>query len=184
MTSFSTLHDSALIEKTLAGQSECFDVLMDRHTPAVRRRVRSMAHNTSDEDDLVQETFLKAWRHLGAFRSEASFCTWIARVATNEVLQQYRRDRSSVVDPATIPLEEFASHSDSPHDALARAEAQRTVRQAVAALPDKYRQVLTLCDLNELSATEVARCLQAGIPMVKTRLFRARRMVSTAILSR
>ena len=99
MAPFAALQDSILIERTLAGQNECFAVLMNRHMTAVRGRVKSMVRNKSDEDDLVQETFLKAWRHLSSFRSDASFRTWITRVATNEVLQQYRRDRRTPIGP-------------------------------------------------------------------------------------
>lgn len=182
MTSLATLQDSALIERTLAGQSECFTVLMNRHIKAVRRRVKSMLRNTSDEDDLVQETFLKAWRHLHAFRSDASFRTWITRVATNEVLQQYRRDQRSRIAPAATALDDCASQDESPHEALVRLKARQTIRTAVTQLPEKYRQVVILRDLDELTTQEAARRLQFGIPLVKTRLFRARKMLSTAIL--
>jgi len=184
MTPFATLQDSALIEGTLAGQSECFTVLMNRHMPAVRKRVKSMAANPSDEDDLVQETFLNAWRHLSSFRSDASFRTWITRVATNEVLQQYRRNRRSAIGPAATGLDGCVSRDESPYQALARAEARQTIHTAVARLPEKYRRVLILRDLDELTTHEAARCLQSGIPLVKSRHFRARRMLSKVILGR
>ena len=184
MTSFSALQDSALIEGTLAGRSECFTVLMNRHMPAVRKRVKSMARNASDEDDLVQETFLNAWRHLSSFRADASFRTWITRVATNEVLQLYRRNRRSAIGPATTSLDGFASRDESPYQALVRMEARQTIHTAVARLPEKYRRVLILRDLDELNTHEAARCLQSGIPLIKSRHFRARRMLSKAILGR
>jgi RNA polymerase sigma-70 factor, ECF subfamily len=88
-----TFDDNALISMTLAGQPECFAVLMDRHLFAVKRQVFSMLRNTIDADDLVQEVLLKVWRSLSTFRSEASFRTWMTRVAINEVLQWYRRER-------------------------------------------------------------------------------------------
>ena len=184
MTTSATLQDSALIEGTLAGRSECFTILMNRHMPAVRRRVKSMVRNTSDEDDLVQETFLNAWRHLSSFRSDASFRTWITRVATNEVLQQYRRNRRSGIAPAATDLDRCASHDESPYQALARVEAYQTIRTAVARLPEKYRRVLILRDLDQLTTHETARCIQSGVPLVKSRHFRARRMLSRAILGR
>src|SRR6266446_4456902 len=136
MAPFAALQDSTLIEKTLAGQSECFAVLMNRHMTAVRGRVKSMVRNKSDEDDLVQETFLKAWRHLSSFRSDASFRTWITRVATNEVLQLYRRNRRSAIGPAAAGMDAgmdaCVSHDESPYQALARVEARRTIRTAIA----------------------------------------------------
>jgi len=114
MTSLAALQDSALIEKTLAGQSECFAVLMDRHATAVRSRVNSMLRNKSDQDDLVQETFLKAWRHLPSLRSDANFRAWVTRVATNEVLQLYRRDRHNITNLPLTTLETCVSQGESP----------------------------------------------------------------------
>jgi RNA polymerase sigma-70 factor (ECF subfamily) len=185
MTSrIATFEDGVLIERVLAGQSECFAVLRDRHEAAVRRRIRSMLRNTTDEDDLVQEVFLKAWRHLATFRSEASFRTWITRVATSEVAQLYRRERRSPLAPALADLDTFASQGESPHQSLERVEARQTVRNAIARLPAKYRQILILRDLKQLSTSETARWLQSTIPLVKTRLFRARLLLSAALQRR
>ncbi len=85
--------DGTLIKLALAGQAECFTVLMDRHLIAVRRRLHSMVRNASDADDLLQEVLLKVWRRLSTFRSESSFRTWMTRVAMNEALQLYRREQ-------------------------------------------------------------------------------------------
>lgn len=86
-----TFEDSALIQRALAGQSECFEVLINRHLPAIRARVRLMAPNRADVEDILQEILLKVWRHLSKFQSRSSFRTWITRVAINEVLLSYRR---------------------------------------------------------------------------------------------
>jgi RNA polymerase sigma-70 factor (ECF subfamily) len=176
-----TFEDNVLIEQALAGQTECFTVLIDRHKPAVRRRINSMVRNPADEDDLVQEVFLKAWRRLATFRSEASFRTWIIQVATNEVLQFYRKASRRLLRPAYADLDTFASQCESPHQSLERIEARRTVQSAIAMLPAKYRQILILRELNQLSARETAQWLQSSIPMVKTRLFRARLLLSDAL---
>jgi RNA polymerase sigma-70 factor, ECF subfamily len=184
MTLLTKLHDTALIERTLAGQSECFGVLMNRHVAAVRKRVMSIARNTADQDDIVQETFLKAWRHLSSFRSKASFRAWITRIATNEVVQQYRRDQRDAVAPAAADLDDCPSGDESPFEALVRAEGCQTIQTAIARLPYKYRLVLIIRDLDELTIQETARQLHVGAALVKTRLFRARQMLSTAILGR
>jgi RNA polymerase sigma-70 factor (ECF subfamily) len=179
--SIATFEDSTLIEKALVGQTECFAVLMDRHIAAVRGCISSLVRNASDVDDLVQNTFLKAWLHLSAFRFEANFRTWITRVAINEALTLYRRNGSRPSCQAQENLETFPSRCESPDKTLARSEARRTVRTAVARLPRKYREILTLCDLEELGTQETARHLQANIPMVKSRLFRARQMLAAAL---
>jgi len=180
-TGYATFKDGALIALALTGNTECFDALVDRHQSAVRRRVKSMLRNNTDEDDLVQEVFLKAWRALASFRSQASFRTWISHIATNEVMQLYRRESHSPTHLATIDLDTFASKFDSPQQALEQAEAAETIQNAIAKLPRIYRQILVLRDLKQLSEIETARSLRATKPMVKSRLFRARRMLAAAL---
>ena len=169
-----TFADSALIELALAGQNDCFSVLIDRHVGAVRRRIASIVGNAADVDDLLQEVLLKVWHHLSTFRSESSFRTWMTRVAINEALQSYRRQRCRPLSQALGDLDAIASHAESPHQSLVRIEVTQAVRNAVERLPAKYSQVLILRDLEQLSARETAKCLESTIPAVKTRLLRAR----------
>jgi RNA polymerase sigma-70 factor (ECF subfamily) len=176
-----TFEDSALIKMALAGQTECFTVLTNRHLPAVRRRIGSIVPNTTDADDLLQEVLLKVWIHLSTFRSESSFRTWMTRVAINEALQSFRRERCRPLCQSVRDLDALASHGESPHQSLSRVEVTRAIRSAVAGLPAKYSQVLILRDLEELSVRETAQCLQSSVPAVKTRLFRARLMLLTAL---
>lgn len=176
-----TFEDSALIKLALKGQEDCFTILMDRHLGTLRRRIGSMVKNPSDTDDLLQEVSLKVWRHLSTFRSESSFRTWITRVAINEVLQSYRRQRRSPVFQPLTDLEAAASAGESPHQSLARADVTRTVRNAVVGLPRKYSQVLILRDLEEVSTREAAQRLQSSIPAVKTRLLRGRLKLLAAL---
>lgn len=176
-----TFTDSTLIQLALAGQAECFTVLMDRHLLAVRMRIASMVRNATDADDILQEVLLKVWRYLSTFRSESSFRTWITRVAINEALQLCRREQSRPACQVLLDLDAFASPCESPHRSFARVEAAQSVRDAVAALPEKYRQILVLRDFEELSVRETAQYLQSSIPAVKTRLFRARLMLLAAL---
>ena len=177
----STFEDSALIQLALVGQTECFTVLMNRHLPAVRKRIRSIVPNATDAEDVLQVVLLKVWRHLSTFRSESSFRTWMTRVATNEALQSCRRVQASPICQALHDLDAFASSSESPLHSLTRAETAQVVRKAVVDLPVKYRQVLILREFEQLSAREIAQSLQSSIPMVKTRLFRARLMLLAAL---
>ena len=182
MTSpLTTFEDSTLIKLALEGQAECFTVLMDRHVIAVRRRICSMVGNATDADDLLQEVLLKVWRRLSTFRSESSFRTWIIRVAMNEALQLYRREQCRRLCQPLGDFDAFPSHGESPYQCLARTEVTQAVRSAVAGLPAKYSQVLILRDLEQLSARETAQCLKSSIPAVKTRLFRGRLLLLTAL---
>jgi RNA polymerase sigma-70 factor (ECF subfamily) len=176
-----TFEDGALIERTLAGQSECFTVLMDRHAVAIKRRIGLMVRNATDVEDLLQATFLKVWRHLSTFRSESSFRTWMTRVAVNEVLQSYRREQRSLPCQPFDDFDAFVSPGESPHQSLARIEIEQAVRSAIMGLPEKYRQVLILREIKQLSERETAQWLQSSIPAVKSRLFRGRLMLATAL---
>jgi RNA polymerase sigma-70 factor, ECF subfamily len=166
---------------TVAGEDDCFSVLMNCHKAAVRKCIDQIVSNRSDAEDLVQDTFLKAWLRLSTFRFEANFPTWIISVAVNEALGSYRRRRCRPFCPAPVNFETFRSSCELPDEALARSEARRTVRNAVASLPRKYREILTLCELEQLSGEEAAQRLKASLSSVKTRLFRARHMLSAAL---
>jgi RNA polymerase sigma-70 factor (ECF subfamily) len=154
---------------------------MDRHSVAVRRRLASLVRNPADTEDLFQEVTLKVWLHLSTFRSESSFRTWVTRVATNEALQSYRRQQRK---PLCRPLgdhEVIVSPGEPADGSLARDQAVQAVRSAIAGLPEKYRQVLILRDIEQHSTRETAQSLQSSIEAVKARLFRARLMLLAAL---
>jgi RNA polymerase sigma-70 factor (ECF subfamily) len=176
------LDDSVLINLVLTGNAECFGVLMDRHLAGVRGRIRRMTRSVSDADDIMQEVQLKIWRHLGSYRSESSFRTWMTRVAINEALQFYRKaNRFPLVHDPT-ELAELTSPSESPLQACVRAQLTERLKAAVERLPAKHKQVVVLHNLQELSLQETARELQATTPAVKTQLFRAKAALSKALL--
>ena len=176
-----TLKDDALIRLALAGQAECFAILMDRHLGIVKKRVITLIPNATDADDVIQEVQLKVWRHLSSFRSASSFRTWMTRVAVNEALQLYRRAQCRPQCHDVTNLEFLTSQMESPFHSYARVESRQAVHSALGELPAKFRQVLILRDLHQLSARETAQHLNASISLVKTRLFRARLMLSKAL---
>lgn len=176
-----TSEDSTLIALALAGQAECFAALIDRHLVAVRRRIAFMVRGAADVDDVLQEVLLQVWRHLSTFRSESSFRTWMTRVAINEVLQSYRREQRRPLRGALRDLDAVASPGESPHQSLVRVEETQSVHSALVRLPERYKRVLILRDLHELSARETAEFLHSTIPAVKTQLFRARIQLRAAL---
>lgn len=176
-----TLDDKTLIQLTLAGHTECFSVLMDRHAIAARKFIRLRVKQTPDIEDLLQNTFLKAWVRLSSFRFEASFRTWLLRVALNEVFQHYRYHRCRPWCAQTVDIQKLVSAADSPEQLLERSEVARAVRLAITGLPDKYQETATLCEIQQLTAIETARYLKSTVALVKTRRFRARNMLSAAL---
>jgi RNA polymerase sigma-70 factor, ECF subfamily len=173
--------DSALIEFALAGQSDCFAALTNRYLPAVRRRIGSIIPNRTDADDVLQEVLVKVWLHLSTFRSESTFQTWMTRVAINEALQSYRRMRSKAAFQPARDFDVFVSPNDSPYQSLAREQTAQVLRKAIVELPSKYREMVILRDLEQLSVSETSERLQLTVAAVKSRLYRARLMLSTAL---
>jgi RNA polymerase sigma factor (sigma-70 family) len=178
-----SLDDRALIEMTLAGHSEFFDVLMDRHLCVIRKRVDSMIPNKAEAEDVFQVAQLNIWTHLSSFRFDSSFRTWITRIAINEALQSHRRTRRGRESDA-MDLDRVAASTDCPEQSYARKEMAGTIRRAIRQLPAKFRQIVVLRELRELSVNETARELKSNPQLVKTRLFRARMMLSKVLQSR
>lgn len=175
-----SVKDEALIEMTLAGHNACFEALMGRHLDAVRKRVTAMIRNQAEAEDVLQEVQLKTWQHLSSFRCDSSFRTWMSRIAINEALQSIRRARVRHGWDVT-DLDRLAASTDSPERLYARREMAGVVRRAIRQLPTKFQQILVLRELREMSIREAARELNSNAPLVKTRLFRARAMLSKVL---
>jgi RNA polymerase sigma-70 factor (ECF subfamily) len=179
--SLALFSDHDLIRLTLEGQTDCFTALMDRHLSAIRRCIGFMLRGTGPAEDLTQEVVLKAWRFLSAFRAESSLRTWLTRVTVNEVRQFQRRERRTsgfqeLPNPDVLP-----SRDESPYQHFARIQRTESVRALVKSLPARYREVVMLRELDELSILEIAERLRCTVPTVKTRLFRGRSMLLAGV---
>jgi RNA polymerase sigma-70 factor (ECF subfamily) len=144
--------------------------------------VESIISNKAEAEDVLQVTQMKIWTHLSSFRCDSSFRTWITRIAINEALQFHRRARAACEWDA-IDLDRLPASTDGPERLCARREIAGTIRRAILQLPAKFRQIVVLRELRELSIKETARELNANPQMVKTRLFRARMLLSKALQS-
>jgi len=175
------LDETALVQMALAGQSECFGEIMHRHKKMVRARVTSIVRNSPDVDDVVQEVFFKAWRALSTYRADASLRTWLTRIATNEALMLWRRERRQRLYETSEEFSPVAWHGEPADQTVMRGEAARAIRGAVVSLPVKYREVVMLRDIEELSEAATAERLKSSLPAVKTRLHRGRLRLATAL---
>jgi len=132
----------------------------------------------SEAEDIVQQAVLRAFIHLGQFRQEASFKTWLSAIALNEVIH-WRRGQA--VAPIQSLHETYAAKladpASSPHAQCQRREEAERLRQAMTRLPEEYRQMIQLRDLHELSVAETARSLSLTAAAVKTRHHRARKLL-------
>jgi RNA polymerase sigma-70 factor (ECF subfamily) len=174
--SLAHISDYDLIRLILDGQTECFMVLMNRHLRAIRRCIGFMLRGNGAVEDLTQEVVLKAWRFLSAFRGESSLRTWLTRVAINEVRQFQRREHASRFQELSNP-DVLVSPCESPYENVTRIQRTQAVRAVVRSLPAKYREVVMLRELEELSMLEIAERLRCSVPAVKSRLFRGRSML-------
>jgi RNA polymerase sigma factor (sigma-70 family) len=175
-----SLADKLLIELTLAGRQECFSALMDRHMDYVRRSINGLIPNTSDAEDVAQEVQLKVWMKLSSFRSDSSFRTWMVRIAINESLQ-WRRTAKRRRHWDAEELDCLTASTESAFQAYARKEAANAVRKAIHQLPSKFRQIVVLREVGGLTIKEAAKSLNSSPQSIKTRLFRARRMLAKTL---
>ena len=174
----------ALIRKIVGGERDLFGELIAPHLTPLLRIVRATIGGDPEVEDIVQQTALKAFTHLAQFRFEAGFRTWLLRIGLNEARQWRRKCGSSrMVGLAPLPLSELpiADKNHSPLNEYQRRETGAQLRAALVRLPEKYRSVILLRDIEDLSISEVAGRLGLTVPAVKTRHRRARQKVAGSL---
>jgi RNA polymerase sigma-70 factor, ECF subfamily len=170
--------EALLIDGTLQGRKEAFGDLVQPYLALLNRYAQMRLRNSWEAEDAVQQSVLRALLHLGAFRREASFKTWLSSIAWNEVTQVQRKQASFPLRTLReYPAANLADPSGSPHMLVQKRQELDRLRGAMAALPEKYRRVIELRDLGELSVTETARKLSLTTATVKTRHHRARKLL-------
>jgi len=177
--------ERALVARTLTGDDDAFAALVRIHQATVYNIAYRLVGQRETAQDLAQETFLRAFKALGTFELNRPFGPWLYRIATNLSINWVKRARLPTVsldvphpaagndaEPLAIP-----DTSTEPAARFVRAEMQTQLRQAILSLPPDYRVVIELRHFQEMSYEEMAEALNAPIGTVKTRLFRARRLL-------
>jgi RNA polymerase sigma-70 factor (ECF subfamily) len=179
--------DLILIERVLNGDRRAFEALVRRHERRVYRIALAILGNAEDAEEAMQDSFVKAFRHLQTFRRESRFTTWLTRIAVNEALQkrQMRKDFISLDDSRSAP--EYAEEQFSPRrfdtwradpeKLYGRHELRNIIEVAIQSLPSIYREAFVLRDVEELSAEEAAEAIGISIAALKSRLSRGRLMM-------
>ena len=179
--------DRAIVESVLAGDRDAFRILVDREAAPVVRACHRVLGDLHEAEDAAQEAFVTAYRSLASWRAEGPFGAWLTRIAVRIAIRQAGRRRS--VTWLDVGDEAARSHDDGvsaslaaasmaaagrtdPYAIAARAERASAVRSAVAALPEPYREVVTLRFFGELSLEEIAREVDRPLGTVKTHLHR------------
>lgn len=179
--------DWTSVSRVQRGEIDAFEDLVRRHGRRVRATLAGILRNEHDVEDAVQDTFVKAFRHIGGFHGRSKFSTWVTRIAINTALQRLRaRRRTEGVGDTFDSVEsarprQLQTWQQDPEAAYSRAAIRELVLKAVRGLPLKYRVVVVLRDLQQLSTAETAEALHLGVPGVKTRLLRGRLMLREAL---
>ena len=176
------IEESALVAQAREGDTRAFGELVRRYEGKVFRLAQHVTQNREDAEDVLQETFMKAYEHLDQFKGDSKFYTWIVRIAVNQALMKLRRrktDKSVSLDETidtgedTI-VREIAAWGEDPEQRFSREELGEILDAAVQSLEPPYRSVFVLRDMEELSTEETAEALGLSVPAVKSRLLRAR----------
>ena len=180
-----------LIDRILSGHHEGFCELIAPYERRVFMTAFDILQVEADAEEVAQEAFLKSFRSLRSFRREAQFSTWLLRITVNEARMRLRKRREISLD-AAFPNHEEADYTpilladwrEIPAEALLREETRRLLCESIAALPEHYREIITLRDLNGLNNSETAEILGLSLGNAKVRLLRARIMLRDLFVER
>lgn len=170
------LTDEELLKRTAAGEREAFDALVVRHQAAVFRFARAATEGAAAAEDVLQETFLAAWRAAGTFQGRSAVRTWLLTIARNQAWHQREREARLPMDDVPLPeLGEAAGWGDqNPEEGVLRSQRRECLARALEALGPEEREILVLRELEELTGEETAAALGIGLAAMKSRLHRAR----------
>jgi RNA polymerase sigma-70 factor (ECF subfamily) len=181
----SELADDELVARVLGGERALFAVVLRRYNRQLFRAVRAILRDDADAEDALQQAYISAFKHLAQFDGRAKLGTWLTRIAVNEAIGR-ARTRKRFREVKAILADEEGSHvsTTTPEDSLTRRQLAALLEQAVDALPESYRMVIVLRDIEQLSTSEAAEVLEIGEENVRVRLHRARALLREALHAR
>lgn len=191
---FRSASDAELIAAVRGGDAQAFETIMRRHNRLLFRTARAILQNEADAEEVVQETYLKAYLHLGGFAQQARLSTWLVKIAVNEALGRLRRRmpggppeafaESSMTAETSITAPSLSPAASTPEAAAAQLEIRRLLEAAIDALPQAQRAVFVLRAVEEFTTEDTADCLGIPAETVKTRLHRARQHLRRSLQRR
>jgi RNA polymerase sigma-70 factor, ECF subfamily len=188
LTEQSELQDEVVVGRVLAGETALFEILMRRYNQRLYRVSRVILRDDGEAEDVMQDAYVRAYEHLNQFAGKAAFSTWLTRIAIHEALaRKRRRGRMEELDALTangdnMPI--LKSSAPTPEAGAAQAETRQLLEEAIDRLPENYRTVVVLREVEEMSVAETAESLGVTDAVVKTRLHRAHAMLRKDLYSR
>ena len=182
------LSDEEIVERVCNGDTAIFEVLMRRYNQRIYRTVRAILRNDSETEDAMQQAYLNAFTHLRQFRGAAKFSTWLVKIAVHEAFARLRKHggEGRTIDQEFYEdvMNEIGSNEPGPEERAIASELGATMESLIAELPESYRTVLVLREVEGLTTAETAECLEVSEDVVKTRLHRSRAMLRDALYDR
>ena len=179
--------DAALVQRAQGGDKSAFDLLVRKYQHRIAAVVSRFIRDYAECQDVVQDSFIKAYKSLAGFRGESQFYTWMYRIAVNTAknhLASKKRLPSSDVeleDAEHIDGGIYIQNNDTPLHELLREEIAQVVSKALAQLPDEIRQAITLREMEGLSYEEIADVMNSPVGTVRSRIFRAREAIDARL---
>ncbi|MES2070797.1 MAG: RNA polymerase sigma factor RpoE [Pseudomonadota bacterium] len=178
--------DQQLVERVQRGDKKAFELLVSKYQRKLMRLVSRLVHDQAEAEDVVQESFIKAYRALANFRGESAFYTWLYRIgvntAKNYLVTQGRRAPTStdadIEEAETFVDADGLRDINTPESLLASKQIAETVNAAMSALPEELRNAITLREIEGLSYDEIAAVMLCPIGTVRSRIFRAREAIA------
>jgi RNA polymerase sigma factor (sigma-70 family) len=181
------LEDHLIVKRVVAGEKELFEILMRRHNEALFRVIRSYLKDSDEVQDAMQNTYLKAFDKLFQFQGNSAFSTWLIRIGINEALLRLRDIKkirnlySHSVELNSTIAQRIPDKQMTPESAMMRNEARRLLEHAIDELPEKYRVVYVLKEIQELPSADIAECLGITETNVKVRIHRAKTLLKDSL---
>jgi RNA polymerase sigma-70 factor (ECF subfamily) len=187
----SSIEDDKLVAKAVQGQEDSYKKLVDKYNSPIYFHIRKMIKEQELVEDLVQEVFIKAFKNLATYSNQYAFSTWLYRIATNHTIDYLRKKKLptfSISDPiktkdgeVEVQLPDTSFATDAP---IIKHERKAIVQEAIANLPEKYRKVIRMRHMDELSYDEIADELNIPLGTVKAHIFRARELLHKALIDK
>lgn len=181
----SRLDDGAIVKRVIAGEKELFEILLRRYNQTLYRVIRGYLTDTAEIQDAMQNAYLKAYDKLFQFRGDSAFSTWLIRIGINEALLQLRRNRKEkqiyAGQLAGESMKEIPDRQMNAEMQIINEEGERLLEMAIDKLPEKYRLVYILREVEGMSNTEIAECIGITEENVKVRVHRAHKLLRDQI---
>jgi RNA polymerase sigma-70 factor, ECF subfamily len=183
------MRDEEAISRILAGETGLFEIIMRRYNQRLYRVTRAILRDDREAEDVIQDAYVSAYQHLDQFAGKAAFSTWLTRIAVNEALaRKRRRGRLEGLEIVQTREESMATSGSSsiidPESRAAQLQVRQLLEEAIESLPEDYRTIIIMRDVEEMDVAETAASLGVSESVVKTRLHRARAALRKELYAR